>query len=100
MFAATGILFATTAAVTLIADYPTTLQRARPPNPNQIICQCTCGVPNYGAVDLHWNKVKSCFINGTRCKVKYPDGTHAGKLQSCAECKPDEWGGIFCDNFQ
>ena len=65
---------------------------------NKTYCSCSCKTPDYTGVDLIWEKVASCALNGRDCKAQIGDKLIPGKLQSCQQCTGDNSGGFSSCN--
>jgi hypothetical protein len=66
--------------------------------PGKTYCSCSCKTPDYTGVDLIWEKVASCALNGRDCKAKIGNALIPGKLQSCLQCTGDNDGGFASCN--
>ena len=57
-------------------------------------CSCSCKTDMYTGVDLIWEKVASCRLNGKDCKAQIGNQLVPGKLEGCLQCTGDSSGGF------
>jgi hypothetical protein len=94
----TSVTIGFLASAVLLASLDVGFARPKKIQAGKTYCSCSCKTPDYTGVDLIWEKVASCALNGRDCQAQIGDKLIPGKLQSCQQCTGDISGGFSsCD---